>query len=327
MSLTHSSLRSRAAPPRADLAFAAALVAAAVLVNWVVGAFPAQMPVVLPWEFSWIAFLGTGMTLWWFFRGLARLPAERRPPRWRIACFLVGMAAVWIVLQTHYLYLAEHMFFFNRIQHVVMHHAGPFLIALGAPGAALMEGMPPCVARALRARPVRAAMAVVQQPVLAGILFVGLIALWLVPPIHARAMLDAHLFWVMNWSMVVDGILFWWLVLDPRPSPPARARFGVRLALAIVVMFPQIVMGAVIALANRDLYPYYDFCGRVIPDMSAHTDQVIGGIVIWIPSAMMSVIALLFVLSFMRLNDERMETSHDPRAAHVAALSKEWTGR
>ncbi len=135
----------------ADVAVALGLVVAGAGVAWLTATFPAQLPAVMPWEFSWTAFLGTGLTLWWFFRGLARLPRAQRPPAWRIGVFLAGMAAVWIVLQTHYLYLAEHMFFFNRIQHVVMHHLGPFLIALGAPGAAIMAGMPDAVARRLRA--------------------------------------------------------------------------------------------------------------------------------------------------------------------------------
>ncbi len=80
-------------------------------------------------------------------------------------------------------------------------------------------------------------------------------------------MIDVRLYAVMNWSMVLDGILFWCLVLDPRPKPPARVSFGVRAALAFAVMFPQIALGAVITFAQRDLYPYYDLCGRLFPSL------------------------------------------------------------
>jgi len=34
------------------------------------------------------------------------------------------------------------MFFLNRIQHVAMHHLGPFLVALGAAGGTIKRGMP-----------------------------------------------------------------------------------------------------------------------------------------------------------------------------------------
>ena len=52
------------------------------------------------------------------------------------------MALIYAVLETHYEYLAEHQFFYNRIQHVVMHHLGPMLLALAWPGETLMKGMP-----------------------------------------------------------------------------------------------------------------------------------------------------------------------------------------
>ena len=65
-------------------------------------------------------------------------------------------------------------------------------------------------------------------------------------------------------------------------------------------MFPQIVLGALISFATVDLFPYYAFCGRYFPSISAVTDQQIGGIVIWIPPAMMSVLGLLVVVRNMR---------------------------
>ena len=92
-------------------------------------------------------------------------------------------------------------------------------------------------------------------------------------------MINWRLYAVMNWSMVLDGLLFWCLVLNPRPKPPARISYGMRAALAFGVMFPQIVLGAAIAFSQRDLYPYYDLCGRLFPSIGALTDQRIGGIV------------------------------------------------
>ena len=165
-----------------------------------------------------------------------------------------------------------------------------------------------------------------QQPFLAAFLFVGLVYFWLIPPIHFRAMIDVRLYAVMNWSMVLDGLLFWCLVLDPRPKPPARISYGIRAALAFGVMFPQIVLGAVIAFSRRDLYPYYDLCGRLFPSIGALTDQRIGGIVIWIPPAMMSALAVLLVVNNLRLHEEAAGED-DPDGAGLAKLAKSWTGR
>ena len=41
--------------------------------------FPADLPFWMPWEFSWPEYLASALTLAWFWRGLALLPADQRP--------------------------------------------------------------------------------------------------------------------------------------------------------------------------------------------------------------------------------------------------------
>ncbi|HKT66293.1 MAG TPA: cytochrome c oxidase assembly protein, partial [Burkholderia sp.] len=135
--------------------------------------------------------------------------------------FWFGLTALYIALHTRLDYFFEHEFFLHRAQHLVLHHLGPFFIALSYPGAAIRAGIPfrwrqRFVRPALAWAPVRATLDVVFHPVVAVVLFVGLIYFWLLSPIHFIAMLDWRLYRVMNWSMVIDGLLFWWLVVDPR---------------------------------------------------------------------------------------------------------------
>ncbi|HZB92779.1 MAG TPA: cytochrome c oxidase assembly protein [Stellaceae bacterium] len=316
--------RRLAAP--ADGVACGAIFALGALLFWLSEDHPSLMPVWGPWDFSWPEYLTTALVLLWFARGLAATPPEERPRPWRRIAFLLGIAAIYGVLQTRYDYMAQHMFFLNRIQHVVMHHLGPFLIALGCAGGTIRRGMPRWAQSICDSRPVAVLLRILQQPVLAAFLFVGLFYFWLIPPVHFRAMLDARLYALMNWSMVLDGILFWALVLDPRPKPPARASFGTRAALSMAVMFPQILLGAIISFSSRDLYPFYDLCGRLFPSISALDDQHIGGIVSWIPPAMMSVVGVVLVLNALRVHEDSItETDHD--AASLAALSRSWTGR
>ena len=79
---------------------------------------------------------------------------------------------------------------------------------------------------------------------------------------------------------------------------------GLRALMTLLIVPPQIAIGAVLALSSRDFYPVYKICGRILP-ISALTDQHFGGLILWIPSSMMSVIALILVLNIMRLNEER----------------------
>ena len=296
------------------------------LMLWWLSTFHASVaPFWAPWEFSWAQFLSIWMTVWWYIRGLSLTASDHRPPILRQISFFAGMLIVYTMVQTRFEYLAEHMFFFNRLQHIGMHHVGPLLVAFSWPGDVIMRGMPASLRQLGGHRVVRACVNVVQQPVIAAFLFVGLIAFWLIPSVHFRAMIDPRLFAIMNWSMVVDGILFWCLVLDPRPTPPARLSFGARATLAIVVMFPQILLGAAIALTGHNLYSFYDLCGRIYPTIDARTDQAIGGLIIWIPASMMSVLGLGLVVDALRRIEETHKDSDDGSSGSIPASL--WTGQ
>ena len=303
--ITDTAETSGLSPRAAWLAYGGVLVVGAVL-YFLCRFFPADLPVWMPWEFSWPIYLATTLALGWFAIGYRRLPRAARPPAWRVAFYVLGVLLSYAVVQTHYDYLSQHMFFFHRGQHLVLHHLGPFLIALGVPGAALWEGMPDFLKPVLRSPPVRMVVNTIQHPAVAPVLFVGLIYIWLVPAIHTRVMLDDNLYQLMNWSMAIDGIFFWCLMLDPQPKPPARVSIGMRALLTMAIVPPQIAIGALIALSSSDFYPVYKICGRILP-ISAITDQHYGGLILWIPSSMMSVIGLILILNILRLNDERNE--------------------
>ena len=280
---------------------------------------PAAVPFWLPWDFSPLWYGAAAFTGFCYVRGCR----VARPPGWRIALFAVGMAAIWIVIQTRFEYLALHQFFYNRVQHMVMHHLGPFLISLAWPWETILAGMPKRARAAVEHRWVRRGIAVARQPEVAGFLFVGLLALWLVPSVHFTAMLDPLLYPVMNWSMVVGGLLFWSLVLDPRPPEEAGISFVARAVTGVVVMFPQIAMGAFLCFADRDLYPFYTWCGRLYDGLDPLTDQRIGGVVVWESPGMMSVATLILVLNAKRRFEER--TAGEPAEGAVASAA--WTGR
>jgi putative membrane protein len=268
--------------------------------------FPADLAVWMPWEFSWPIYLATALTLSWFVRGLKVLPRTQHPPLWRLICFAAGVASFWIVLQTRIDYYAQHMFFVHRAAHFVLHHAGAFLIAMGISGPVLFAGLPDFLKPVVLSRPVQRSLDMLQHPVMAPFLFVGLLYFWLIPAIHTRVMLDANIYELMNWTMAINGVMFWALILDSRAKPPARLSHLMRALLILVIELPQMVLGAILSLTERDIYPVYTICGRVL-DMTALNDQHYGGLIIWLPGTLTSFAAIIVVLVTMRLNEEKQE--------------------
>jgi putative membrane protein len=283
-----------------------ALLLVGVAMDFIVRSYPAQLPFWMPWEFNWPEYLTVFLALGWFWRGLKRLPRGEHPPLWRNLCFVAGVLSFYIVLQTHIDYYAQHMFFMHRWAHFVLHHAGAFLIALGMSGPVLWAGMPEILKGPLRSRPVQLVMNVLQHPAVAPALFVGLLYFWLIPQLHTVVMLSRPLYAVMNWTMAINGVMFWALILDSRAKPPARLSHLMRAALILVIELPQMVLGAILSLTERDFYPVYDICGRVM-EMTALNDIHYGGLIIWLPGTLTSFAAMIVVLVTMRLNEEKAE--------------------
>jgi putative membrane protein len=256
----------------------------------------------MPWEFSPTVLVAIAAAAALFWRGLRhRRQAGLTTGVGRTLSFYVGLVLTYGVLQTYVDYLSQHMFWVHRAQHLVLHHLGPFLIMLAAPHEVLGRGLPVRLRdRVLlplwSSRPVRLLYRLVQNPLVSPLLFVGLIYFWLMPSVHFDAMLSATRYKLMNWSMLVDGLLFWWLVLDPRP-PREHGVLGypARIVMLWAIMLPQIAIGTHIALSKSELYDVYSVCGRAWP-VSPLFDQQTGGVITWIPAAMMSVLAILLVL-------------------------------
>lgn len=276
----------------------------------------------LPWEFYPAVALFCGLLALFYIRGWLRCRHTPDAPGVApLLAFMTGLCLVYLVMHTYLDYLAQHMLWIHRVQHLVLHHLGPFLMLLGAPWKVLPAGLPESLrSRALprlwRNRLLRGLYRLLQNPLVAPVLFVGLIWFWLDPEIHFGAMLSSTRYQVMNWSMLLDGLLFWWLILDPRPvHAVGRVGYGGRIVILSLIVPPQIIIGAHIALASESLYPVYNVCGRAWP-ISPLVDQQIAGLVTWIPSSMMSVIAMLIVLS--RWMHSRTRT---PQAVEGRALT------
>lgn len=263
---------------------------------------PSTLSYLLLWEFSPTVLLACLLCAGVYLRGLVAL--SRRGSRigiWRPFAFFLGLGLIYAVLQTYFDYLSQHMFWVHRLQHLILHHLAPVLLVLAAPTEAMMLGTPLALRTRLigvsrREGAVRRCFAFLQHPAIALLLFVGLIYFWLIPSVHFDAMLDANRYRLMNWSMAVDGLLFWWLVLTPRTEQgPAAIGYGVRILILCLAAVLQILLGAHIALHKSSLFDVYNICGRAWA-LDPLMDQEIGGLLTWIPAAMMSGFGVLVIL-------------------------------
>ncbi len=269
----------------------------------------------IPWEFSFFTVVFYSLAAGLYWRGIRHSrESGRQISLWRQFGFYTGILLCYFVMHTEYDYYAQYMFFMHRIQHLVLHHLGPFLIALSLPFGVLWSGIPGRIRQFLvpygNASFIRGSYRVLQYPPVAIVLFVGLIFFWLTPEIHFVAMLNQNLYQLMNWSMLLDGLLFWWLIFSPyHPGGVGHIHYGWRILVLVLIMIPQNLLGAYITFSESMLFDVYDVCGRAWP-LAPMTDQIVGGIMTWIPPAMMSVVGILILLG--RIRSQAVERNDPP---------------
>jgi putative membrane protein len=265
-----------------------------------------------PWEPSpplVLLFIVAGLL---FLRGSRRQAVSIA----RQGAFWSGFALLYLSLHTRLDYYAEHEFFVHRIQHLILHHLAPLVIMAAYPGMVMRAGLPRRWRAALRRaehRPAwRRASAVVMNPALVSLLFLLSVLIWLVPAIQFVSMLDWRLYYLMNWSVTVSGLMYWHMLLDHRPSPPGRMRPGMRVLSPAITMTPQIIVGAFITFTQTDLYPIFSLCGRAY-NLAPLVDQSLGGLIMWVPAALLEAVgAMLALRQLMRLSERARIRSRKP---------------
>ena len=285
---------------------------------------PAGLPYLAPYIFNAPIFAGTLLAAFWYGRGLAR--CETRPARWRILAFYAGVAAIYFVGQTRFEYAAQHMFFLNRVQQTTFGVFAPFLIAFSWPRDVLAAGVPAGLIR-LCARPAaRAVLRALRFPPVTIVVMLVTTDVWLIPVVNFASMINPPLYAFMNIAMILSGLLFWLVVLDPRPRAEAGYSFLTRMAAGFLPMFPQIAASSYIALTSTNLYNFYDLCGRLYPSVSPMKDQMLGGIIQWIPPGMLNTAVLFVLLHAVRKSEER-QVADMPIPPGARVIEARWTGR
>lgn len=280
-----------------------------------------------------------------------RRTGRKATPWWRQAMFFAGLGAVFLALQSPIDSIAERLFFVHQIQHLMLRMLGPMLLALSWPQGLLTAGLPTAVkgillAPTVRNPALRQTFVFLAHPVVTTLLFILALYFWEIPRYHDLALLNESVHYLMHVTMLLAGLLFWWRVFDRRAPasgidlddderwwrPFARRRnphglgYGVRLMMLLIVILSNILLGSYTTLKTTVLYGAYDVLGRLY-DYSPLTDEQIGGIIIWIPSSMMCLIAILIVIHLWGRHETRMDAWRVAQpSSNAAALLYPATG-
>ena len=158
----------------------------------------------------------------------------------------------------------------------------------------LLLGTPDWVIRPLVTRlRIVSMLRLVTTPIAAFFIFNIVFALWHIPILYEAALIERSVHVLEHVMFLGAGIVLWWPILSPLPECPRSTYLSQMLYLCVLPTVPSI-LGAMITFSQDITYKWYAEAPRVW-NISAHTDQQIGGIIMWIPGGVVFLGVLVIV--------------------------------
>ena len=158
-----------------------------------------------------------------------------------------------------------------------------------------------------------------QAPVCAAPLAVALL-LWHVPGAYNASLRSDLVHDLQHLSFLLGALILWWGVVDPIPSH-RRGRYAGKV-LALLVFVPvRIAVGAPITLSKEIVYDAYARMELVLP-LGRTVDQQLGGLIMWVPGIMMTLIATGIVFYGWAESQRPDDRLPDPNPAATPAPRK-----
>jgi putative membrane protein len=260
-----------------------------------VGLGPAGPPPLGPDGFDWTAWhpdptvvAGVAALGGLYVAALRRGRAQGRPVKGvQVVSFFAGLAVLLGSLTGPLHDLSDYyLFSAHMVQHLLLVFAMPPLLLYGTPGWMLSPLLRhPFVLRVGRR---------LTRPAGAFASFNLVLVAWHLPPLYNLAMDHHGVHIVQHLMIMVVSVILWWPVVSPSPELP-RAPYPVQMLYLFVVGLPMVVVSIFITMAESVLYPYYAAAPRVWAALTPHTDQHLGGLIMWIPGGLVFLIAISVV--------------------------------
>ena len=262
-----------------------------------------------------------------FLRGWLRLRRKGRrnfANGWRLTAYFAGLGVLAVALLSPIDSLGDFLFFMHMIEHLLLIMWAAPLLVLANPLAFLLWGLPGGrrVGAALFSRRslIRDVLQALTRRGVILLLFVVVLWGWHDPIAYNAALRVDWLHDLEHFSFFAAGLLFWWIVIGAAPRLQYSAAPLFRVGYVLVAAAGNMIPGVVISLASAPLYAHYLSMPRVV-GISALQDQIIGGMLMWVPGTMIFVLtALLIVLRNLEHLDARPGGLRHPIRAQTGPI-------
>jgi putative membrane protein len=180
----------------------------------------------------------------------------------------------------------EYLFSAHMVQHLMLALVVAPLMIMGTPGAMLRP--------ALGLRGVRPVAQWLTAPTHCFAIFTVVVAGWHLPPMYNYALSHHPVHIAQHLMFLVASVLMWWPVLSPMSELP-RLSFPGQMLYMFLLSIPMAIVAVYISYSDTVLYPLYASAPRIW-GITPMNDQLIGGLIMWIPGGLFfyTIISVVF---------------------------------
>jgi putative membrane protein len=247
-----------------------------------------------------------GLYLW-----RARDASPEQPlSSWRKLSFFSALLVVFGSLNGPIHDLSDtYLFSAHMVQHLLLTMLFPPLIISGVRGWMLRP--------LLRNRTVFAIARILTKPLVCFTIFNLVIAGWHLPVFYNAAMANHNIHILEHLMFMAAAVLMWWPITSQLPELP-RLSYPGQMLYCFLMIIPMSIVAVYISMAEQVLYPAYSSAPR-ISSLSPLDDQLLGGLIMWVPGGMifMIIMTVVFFKWAARGEDDAASAQVDwkPRAA------------
>jgi putative membrane protein len=191
--------------------------------------------------------------------------------------FYSGLAVIFLALNGWLHDLSDYyLFSAHMVQHLLLTLVAPPLLIAGTPGWMLRPALRrPVVGRLARW---------LTRPAPCFAIFNVVLAAWHLPPVYNLAMAHHAVHIVQHLMFIAAAVLMWWPIMSPLPELP-RLSYPAQMLYCFTLSIPMSLISVYIAYADALLYTAYAAAPRIW-GITPMQDQLIGGLVMWIPGGL-----------------------------------------
>jgi putative membrane protein len=229
-------------------------------------------------------------------RSLWRPGAHRGVSAAEASMFLAGLVVVAGALLSPIDTLAASLFWVHMCQHMLLIVVAAPLIVLGRPLLVMPQGLPSAWRRHLRGT--HAPRKALTLAIATWIAHTAVVWAWHLPVLFQAALANSAVHAAEHAMFLGTALAFWWWLIEP--SARRRLGGGVAVAYAVAAGVQGMILGSLMLFSRHPWYPAYGSAPRAFGVTPLH-DQQLAGLVMWIPSGLVYLLAAaLLFLSYLR---------------------------